>query len=62
MIHTTEQTGDQVAGHEDFGEFVIVMVIDPPDWSNLTIKVLPEIIDGSWDGVIVGIETFPVFR
>ena len=60
MIHTTEQTGDQVAGHEDFGEFVIVTVSDPTRWSNLDGQSSSRKFDGSGDGVLL--ETFPVFQ
>merc|ERR1719282_2147432 len=61
FVQPLEHASDEVTGHEDHGELVIVLVISPPDGVVLMVKVLPE--PGHGLGfIIVGIESLPFFK
>merc|ERR1719282_1462018 len=61
FVQTLEHASDEVTGHEDHGELVIVLVISPPDGVVLMVKVFPE--PGHGLGfIIVGVESLPFFK
>lgn len=39
-FETIEETADEVGGHEDLGQFVVVLVVDPPDGEPFGVEAL----------------------
>merc|ERR1719282_1640568 len=61
FVQTLEHASDEVTGHKDHGELVIVLVVSPPDGVVLMVKVFPE--PGHGLGlIIVGVESLPFFK
>merc|ERR1719433_1349262 len=46
LFQTLEHAAYEITGHEDQGEFIIVLVISPPDGIVLGVEVLPEPLEG----------------
>merc|ERR1719282_800521 len=61
FVQPLEHASDEVSGHEDHGELVIVLVVSPPDGVVLMVKMFPE--PGHGLGfIIVGVESLPFFK
>jgi hypothetical protein len=50
-------TSDQVRGHEDLGQLVVVLVLAIPDRVVLLVEVFPEVWDGLSGGVLVRVDS-----
>merc|ERR1719282_1675247 len=61
FVQPLEHASDEVTGHEDHGELVIVLVVSPPDGVVLMVKMFPEPGHGLWF-IIVGVESLPFFK
>jgi hypothetical protein len=60
-LKTSEESTDQVGGHEDLGQLIVVLVVDSPEGVLLGVVVLPEPLKGIW-GVEVGVLTLPLIN
>merc|ERR1719282_839885 len=61
FVQPLEHASDEVTGHEDHGELVIVFIVSPPDGVVLMVKVFPEPSHG-FGFIIVGVESLPFFK
>jgi hypothetical protein len=60
-LKTSEESTDQVGGHEDLGQLIVVLVVHSPEGVVLRVVVLPEPLEGNW-GVEVGVLTLPLIN
>lgn len=60
-LKTSEESTDQVGGHEDLGQLIVVLVVDSPEGVVLGVVVLPEPLEGNWC-VEVGVLTLPLIN
>lgn len=60
-LKTGEETTNQVVGHEDKSQLVVVTVVNAPDGPTLLIKVLPEPLHGNI-GIVVAVHTLPFIK
>ena len=60
-LKTSEESTDQVGGHEDLGQLVVVLVVHSPEGVVFRVVVLPEPLEGNW-GVEVGVLTLPLIN
>ena len=60
-LQSSEQSTDQVAGHEDLGQLVVVLVVGPPDAVSLSVEVLNKVLH-SLRAVRVGVDSLPVLQ
>lgn len=60
-LQTGEETTNQVGGHEDAGELVVVLVLDAPERVLILGDGLPEVLHGL-GLVVVGVEALPLIE
>ena len=60
-LKTSEETANQVRGHEDLGQLFVILVINRPDGVILGIEVLPEPLKGIW-GIVVRVLSLPLIN
>lgn len=60
-LKTSEETTDQVGGHEDLSKLIIVLVVNSPQGVFLSVEVLPEPLEGI-GGLLVRVLTLPLIE
>lgn len=59
-FESVEETTNEVGGHEDESELIVIFIIHLPDGPAHGVKVLPEPVHSFRNGVVVGVEPLPL--
>merc|ERR1711981_466279 len=59
LLDSLVESADQVARHEWHGDLIAVLVLTKPATVVFLVQMLPEVVHGSWDGVVVGVASLP---
>jgi hypothetical protein len=62
LVLTYQKLTDEVRGHEDLSQLVVVLVVDLPKGVLLEVGVLPEPGKGNGAGVLVGVLALPLVK